>query len=87
MSVMVNDNVPASTPDKNIFPESTPDQNTEKPQTSSNEGCGDYKSFWSKGGRGGWKGRGRGGGCGPGGAGRGFMGMMRNFMEKMGGEE
>jgi ATP-dependent helicase/DNAse subunit B len=41
--------------------------------------------MFGRGGRGGWRGRGR--GCGPGGAGRGFMGMMKNFMEKMGGEE
>ena len=44
--------------------------------------------MFGRGGRGGWRGRGRGfGPCGPGGAGRGFMGMMKNFMEKMGGEE
>lgn len=42
--------------------------------------------MWGRGCRGGWRGRGR-GGCGGRGMGRGFMGMMRNFMDKMGGEE
>ena len=49
---------------------------------------GYYQRGQRRGGRSSRRGRGRGcGPCGPGGAGRGFMGMMKNFMEKMGGEE